>query len=722
MTRFFLSTLLALTAHALSAQCISIVNCNPMDTLAVCAEPANNPELWNNPSFNAVFNGSDDLFEGAAKLTLTAAKTPNCTGTTHVRFVLQLDLDADDLPETFVDSDQLPAPGTVLYNNGSLPGTVVSWDTRNVPEADKYQFTINWHETADSVFAELAFHTASQPGAYLAALLPQGAQAVLWEVSNNGSVSSCTQHFFVKDCTPPTVTCNTLELSLQSEPPGVTVWSTDLILFENDNTTPLSFLQNSAALTIGGVFFSPSVTFSCGQLGPQAVEVWVYDEWGNQSFCVSQVSIEDPLGLCGNQQLEGAEICVKVWCDNAVLSGIDDIAVTFNSNGGVPLAVEHPDNCELISIPPNGQNITVEIAKNDDMLNGVSVLDLWRTARHILGIEPFTHHAQLIAADANKSGSVTTYDIVLLSMLMLDMPVDPLALRPSWSFVDSALLADLPLNEVMNLQAIALNAPFPDYLYIPISAIKTGDVTCDALPAAAPGSDERAVDYISLPDWTLAAGEEIEVPLTFVQGDYRTAFQLGLGYDPALLEVTDYSTTIYNSGNPELVNNDLPGQFNLLWFNAQDNTFYASGSEIVRLKVRALAPLALRDVFFLQSGTPQSISSLSYQSATEKALQLDFTTGAPEEGMAPMFSVQVTPNPVTTSGATLTMQSTQAQTAVFSVFDATGRRCATWMQELPTGKSAIELPAGMFSSGVGVYSCTVTTGEHGTISRHIVKL
>lgn len=52
---------------------------------------------------------------------------------------------------------------------------------------------------------------------------------------------------------------------------------------------------------------------------------------------------------------------------------------------------------------PMYKEYTVTADKNDDVLNGVSTLDLVMIQRHILGLNPLDSPHKLIAADVNNS-------------------------------------------------------------------------------------------------------------------------------------------------------------------------------------------------------------------------------------------------------------------------------------------------------------------------------
>jgi hypothetical protein len=84
---------------------------------------------------------------------------------------------------------------------------------------------------------------------------------------------------------------------------------------------------------------------------------------------------------------------------------------------------------------PFGSDYTVTPTMELDPLNGVNTYDLILISRHILGLEPLNTAYKLIAADANKSGTVTTFDVVELRKLILGTYTE-LPNNSSWRFVD----------------------------------------------------------------------------------------------------------------------------------------------------------------------------------------------------------------------------------------------------------------------------------------------
>jgi len=151
----------------------------------------------------------------------------------------------------------------------------------------------------------------------------------------------------------------------------------------------------------------------CLFLGTQDVSFYVMDEAGNFSFCISQVIIQNNMLACSRRSISGEimdfngqpieQVAVEVVSTDANLS------MTSDGNGGFEFTM------------PDGADYTIRPLKNDDVLNGVSTFDLVLISKHILGITKFDTPYKYIAADINKSGTITAFDLVQLRQLILNI-------------------------------------------------------------------------------------------------------------------------------------------------------------------------------------------------------------------------------------------------------------------------------------------------------------
>lgn len=191
---------------------------------------------------------------------------------------------------------------------------------------------------------------------------------------------------------------------------------------------------------------------------------------------------------------------------------------------------------------PGGEDIDVKPVKTDNPLNGISTFDLVAISKHVLNVQPFTQPWQFIAADINKNNQVTTFDIVELRKMILGIYSDFPAntswrfVPKNWVFVDptNPFLPIFPEKTILDSAQIAQNA-------IDFLAIKTGDLTGDALTNAAPGS---ALDRSGLPPFifktnekSFSTGEIFESKIIFGGPETPGGFQMTLDFDPKFLEI-----------------------------------------------------------------------------------------------------------------------------------------------------------------------------------------
>ena len=69
----------------------------------------------------------------------------------------------------------------------------------------------------------------------------------------------------------------------------------------------------------------------------------------------------------------------------------------------------------------------------------MTTYDLVLINKHILAIEPFNSPYKMIAADANVSGSITSFDVVALRRLILGLDTALIA-NTSWRFVNKTFI------------------------------------------------------------------------------------------------------------------------------------------------------------------------------------------------------------------------------------------------------------------------------------------
>jgi hypothetical protein len=465
-----------------------------------CDLTENDPQFWNQPYWNDPYiTGSTDLCEGYADLAVTASD--GCSkGNVNIRYLLFLDLDGDGTPETVINSVNPPPVNTVLFGNAQTPnftgGVPRTFDQRPVPEDEKYRFAIQVSGFVNRT-AWVRWVTEKDPQKFFVPQLPHGTHRILWIIEDGcGNETYCDYPIRVRDCRSPELIClNGLSVDIQ-QTQSITLWASDFLQYTYDNCTPPEQLRLAIRKVGQGINFpvnpdgSPqiSVTFNCDELGQQPVELWSVDAAGNFNICETYVIVQDNFGVCTGSP---GTIAGQIKTESG--NGLEDVMVTLAGTpaGLPPQSFSTPTNHAgdfKFSYFPSGADYLVTPLKDNDPLNGVSTFDLVLINKHILGLAPLLSPYKMIAADANNSRSITTFDIIELRKLILGGATD-FSDNTSWRFVDKNYLFPNPANPFQEI--------FPEILHIGSGqtgavnqnfvAVKVGDVNGNAITGSLGG-------------------------------------------------------------------------------------------------------------------------------------------------------------------------------------------------------------------------------------------
>src|SRR5690606_17443913 len=164
------------------------------------------------------------------------------------------------------------------------------------------------------------------------------------------------------------------------------------------------------------------------------INIYITDEAGNQDTCVGFVNVVDPDSLCP-RNLNAGVIYGRLGTPQGKELAEADVhldGATFAPN------VTGNEGRYAFPLMPFGGNYVVRPHKDNDPLNGVTTKDIIRIQQHLLGDKPFSSPYELIAADVDKSNSVSVRDIVWLRKMLLGYQEGFPNGNTSWRFVDAA--------------------------------------------------------------------------------------------------------------------------------------------------------------------------------------------------------------------------------------------------------------------------------------------
>lgn len=233
---------------------------------------------------------------------------------------------------------------------------------------------------------------------------------------------------------------------------------------------------------------------------------------------------------------------------NSFGGALDDVKITVDA-ASFDTTFVAGSTYSLSNIAPL-QNIPYKLkAQKSGSPVGLTTYDLVLISKHILAIEPFTCPWQILAADVNCTGSVTTFDIVTARKVILGI-LDSFPCG-AWRFMpDSALVT---------------NGECQDFVGVKLGDVNAGPCT-DSLAAS---SDSRAQPRdLYFQEYVFQVGETARIPLFFMENATLDGLQCAFDFDPNTLKISSIeSETLqgFDEASFRLSDHDLA----VSWFQAQ---------------------------------------------------------------------------------------------------------------------------------------------------------
>lgn len=351
-------------------------------------------------------------------------------------------------------------------------------------------------------------------------VLPVGKYVIKWTVKDKcNNPAFCTQNVNVIEAKKPTPYCITsLTTAVMNNNGTIDIWANDFDKGSYDNCTP----QDQLWFTFGGAtpvkalvdvehYFKgngqqateaeyrdgeaqrwlPSMKssgrlFNCSDI-PNGVSQEVYldmtvtDLAGNQDYCTVIIVLQDNSGVCPDNSQAGVVVSGRV-AGGGNSQPIVEINVTSDLVEMNRTVLTDFFGQYVLNNMVYGGNYTVSAAynNNEDILNGVSTLDLVKIQRHILGVELFNDAKKVIASDADNSGNISVSDLSAIRKCILGITNQFPNGQTSWRFMTSGQVfsnnnSPFPFQEQYNYNNLTANQTGQNFI-----PIKIGDVDNDA--------------------------------------------------------------------------------------------------------------------------------------------------------------------------------------------------------------------------------------------------
>jgi len=355
---------------------------------------------------------------------------------------------------------------------------------------------------------------------FVKAVLPAvdySVQFTAFDACNNQATER--QDFVFQDCIKPTIfarTGITIELTVGE----AEIWASDFDKGSYDNCTDQATLLSNfriwhaklgdAPTTIEEIKNLPTnLTFTCAQLASQEVFIYTFDAADNIDRIEAFVLVQDNQESCLSQSR--INVGGQILTENGV--NIEDVRVTLS--GGLTTNKVTDVNGSYVFDLPMGRDYRIQPTKTMNPLNGVTTFDLIVISKHILGIDKLDSPYQHIAADVNRSGSITAFDLVQLRQLILEN-ITELPNNDSWRFIDSnyRFTTTVPESEPF-IEQVLFDEMEKELMDVNFIGVKIGDVNgsvaANRLSNAAESRNQNPFHF-TFKDQLLKQGERVTIP------------------------------------------------------------------------------------------------------------------------------------------------------------------------------------------------------------------
>ena len=476
-----------------------------------------------------------------------------------------------------------------------------------------------------------------------------------------------------------------------------------------------NYNDNCSGSTLAYVLTGATATTGSGQasgqtflLGTTTVAYTVTDGAGLTSACSFTVTVTN----C-NITFSGT---IKWEHDGT--SGVNNATVNL-TGAGTGNNATNTNGDYLISIPYATGNFTVKPVKNINRMNGVTAADVTAIQQHLTNVNPITNPYKLVAADINRSNSISTNDATILTQCLAGNPSALAQFSVFWRFMPQSHNLVMPpwgFPEQINLTGVSTNQTGLNF-----KGVKIGDVVSAWANPANFGKGEPLVWQVQ--DRVLRAGDVVTAEFRADQLDDVAAFQFALHFDPSALHfegVEPLSGLTVSPDNFGLFNVS-DGEIRVVWAQEHGATL-AESAPVFRLRFTVLAGGGrLSETLGLDDAGDSDLPARVYNSAlAESGVQLQYweATGTVDPA-AGVLLMQNRPNPfsdVTTVGFVLP----GACDATLRVFDVNGRLLRERTGQYAAGEHWTSFD---FSGtdAAGVFFCELTT-PWGVLTKRMVRV
>jgi hypothetical protein len=426
------------------------------------------------------------------------------------------------------------------------------------------------------------------------------------------------------------------------------------------------------------------IIFDCDGLGEQEVQLWVTDSNGNQDFCIASLDVQDNAGLCTGQ-MKPVDIQGRVY--TSADAELNEATVQLISAEMQENMTDETGEYGFMDMPQGG-NYSVAPNKDDDVLNGVSTLDLVMIQRHILGLAELDEAYKYIAADINHDDRVTASDLLSLRKTILGINTH-FTNNTSWRFIDEQHVFEdetdpwsTPFAESYDIEGLS------EDMWIDFVAVKVGDINgnVDANLQAGIISETRSAQSLimTLPNTEVEEGKVYEIDVLTSDAINLRGLQLAFSLDE--LQLVDIKRGAMNIRSNDVANVD--NELKMSYANAIGD--YAQANDVLyTLVVRATSNGLLSEMIAISD---KSLNAEAYIGKDLKvgSVEIEWRDDEVVVPVELLVANSISPNPWR-SQADINFEIPREGAVSLTVRDVSGRVLYTKSDSFSAGKQSFTI-------------------------------
>ena len=293
-----------------------------------------------------------------------------------------------------------------------------------------------------------------------------------------------------------------------------------------------------------------SIYYYCSDLGNSELNVYKYNQNGELiDSCVSAITIIDPNNFCDGNLVSGLKGNILTEYGE----GVENAEVELNGDGEMKESTNVAGKFEFMPLYESGY-YSIKPMKNDDIMNGISTMDIINIQKHILGIAQLDSPYKMISADIDNNNRISASDILNLRKVILGDETIFIN-NNSWKFIDASYNFENVNNPFYENYPQEINIKgLNKIMDIEFIGIKIGDVNNSAWANSRMAIENRNSEQVELYSNSkfVKKGEEINIPILVNEEISIEGIQFTIAFDKDYLEYSGFENASLDLNNENL--------------------------------------------------------------------------------------------------------------------------------------------------------------------------